>query len=183
MARSLETVITSLEMTARPAMRVPPPLGAVAVLLARDVPVSFFRYLYHEVGNDWHWVDRKRLTDAALADLLARDDRQIFVLYMEGVPAGFAELNWSGLPQTADLSYFGLTAPYLGRKLGPFFLAQILDILWSRGPERVTVETCTLDHPRALSLYQQAGFVVTARREHRVDVPEDLPPPPYRVVP
>ncbi len=179
MARMLETTITCLEMTARPIGRVPPPLGAVAVLLARDIPVSFFRYLYHEVGNAWHWVDRKRLSEEGLGELLADEDLQIFVLYVEGVPAGFAEINWAGLPEVAELRYFGLTDAFMGRRLGPFFLAQAIDIMWSRGPERLTVETCTLDHPRALSLYQKAGFVAVSRKEHRLELPDSPTHPTY----
>ncbi|MEL7173881.1 MAG: N-acetyltransferase, partial [Pseudomonadota bacterium] len=42
-----------------------------------------------------------------------------------------------------------------------------VDTGWQRsGVERMTVNTCTLDHPRALGTYQKAGFV-PIRRETR----------------
>ena len=31
---------------------------------------------------------------------------------------------------------------------------------WAMGPERVTVHTCTLDHPRALANYKARGLTV-----------------------
>ena len=34
---------------------------------------------------------------------------------------------------------------------------------WQRNPRRIWVHTCTYDHPRALGVYQRAGFVVYKR--------------------
>jgi hypothetical protein len=44
-------------------------------------------------------------------------------------------------------------------KLGPFLLNCAIDAAWSGGAKKLTVNTCTLDHPKALGLYQRAGFV------------------------
>jgi len=63
--RRLETVVTFLEMKARPAAIPPPqPKGKIALLRALDPPVHFYRYLYDAIGRDYHWVDRKRMSDA-----------------------------------------------------------------------------------------------------------------------
>jgi hypothetical protein len=35
----------------------------------------------------------------------------------------------------------------------------------SRAAPRLTVNTCTLDHPRALPLYLRMGFEICGRRE------------------
>ena len=35
------------------------------------------------------------------------------------------------------------------------------------GPRRITVDSCTLDHPAALAMYQRAGFV-PYKQEHKV---------------
>ncbi|TIX52655.1 MAG: GNAT family N-acetyltransferase, partial [Mesorhizobium sp.] len=39
---------------------------------------------------------------------------------------------------------------------------------WSHGPRRVTVQTCTLDHPAALPLYQKLGFAPVAQKKEIV---------------
>ena len=69
-------------------------------------------------------------------------------------------------PPAVNLAYFGLMPEYTGRGIGPFFLDQILRQAWTPAPpapqpERMTVNTCNLDHPKALSIYQRAGFQVT----------------------
>ena len=60
---------------------------------------------------------------------------------------------------TCDLAYFGLVPEAVGRGLGSWFLATAVDMGWDHpGVERMTVNTNTLDHPRALGLYQKIGF-------------------------
>jgi len=57
-----------------------------------------------------------------------------------------------------ELSYFGLMEHVLGMGLGKWFLLQALYLAWQNDPKKVTVTTNTLDHPRALQLYQRFGF-------------------------
>jgi len=46
---------------------------------------------------------------------------------------------------------------------------------WRHGPAKLVVDTCSLDHPRALAMYQRAGFVAV-RQEARVELdPRPLP--------
>ena len=54
--------------------------------------------------------------------------------------------------------------------LGSWMLRTAVHMGWDReGTERMTVETCSLDHPRALGLYQRAGFTpVGQQRKTRV---------------
>jgi GNAT superfamily N-acetyltransferase len=83
---------------------------------------------------------------------------EVMVLYAGGVPAGFAELN-RRKADAVDLSYFGMIPDFIGMKLGPFLLNCAIDAAWSGGAKKLTVNTCTLDHPKALGLYQRMGFV------------------------
>ena len=46
-----------------------------------------------------------------------------------------------------------------GLGLGRWFLLQAIEAAWNLNPLKVTVNTCTLDHPAALPLYQKLGFV------------------------
>jgi hypothetical protein len=42
---------------------------------------------------------------------------------------------------------------------------------WSQPISKLLVNTCTLDHPRALPLYQRMGFKPYAREERFVELP------------
>ena len=79
------------------------------------------------------------------------------MLYVEGVPAGYFELDRRE-EGVVDLAYFGLLPPFVGKKLGPYLLYQAVEQAWSYEPEKVTVNTNTMDHPKALPLYQKFGF-------------------------
>ena len=80
------------------------------------------------------------------------------MLYRNGAPAGFGELD-RRQPGEIELAYFGLMPDAIGQGLGVWLLHETIDLAWSYEPERLWLHTCTLDHPRALPLYQRAGFV------------------------
>jgi len=168
--RRLETVVTFLEMKARPAAIPPPqPKGKIALLRALDPPVHFYRYLYDAIGRDYHWVDRKRMSDAELRTTLVEERNELYVLYAEGCPAGMAELDFRDAA-SANIAYFGLIPEYVGRKLGYFFLYHAAMNAWAKPISKLLVNTCTLDHPRALPLYQRLGFVPYSREERFIEL-------------
>lgn len=165
-SEGIPVTITFLEMDAPPHRPAPPtPLVPHAVLRAEKPTVHFYRYLYNTVGARWNWTERRYLSDESLAAIVQDDDVEVMVLYVHGVPAGYAELDFRKLPDRADLAYFGLMPEFIGQKLGPWFLHWAVDELWSRGPHRITVNTCTADHPSALGMYQKIGFTPYERRE------------------
>lgn len=163
--------VTFLEMHARPAMRPPPqPRGKVALLRAENPPVHFYRYLYNTIGEQYLWVDRRKLADEALAEIIQSPQVEIYVLYVEGCPAGLAELEFKP-EKSAQLAYFGLMPDYVGRRLGYYFVYQAVSIAWSRPIPSLLINTCTLDHPRALPLYQRVGFIPYSREERYIEMP------------
>jgi GNAT superfamily N-acetyltransferase len=164
----IETVVTELEMTERPALHVPVPSLRLGVMRAAPIPVHFYRYLYDTVGRTHHWVERKRWDDAKLAARINDAAVTVMVLYAGGVPAGFYELA-ADAPGTVRLALFGIVPDYRGRGLGRYFLAHAIREAWARTPERVRVETCTLDHVAALPLYQKMGFRPIGRRSRVVE--------------
>lgn len=157
----LRKVVTYLEMAARPD-RAPragrPPGERLALLRAERPTVSFYRYLYDAVGAPWLWDERRRLSDRDLAAAIHDPRVEIYVLYKGGVPAGFSEIDRRAA-SSAELLYFGLVPDFIGHGLGPWFLDWSVDAAWAGGPAKLTVNTCTFDHPKALALYQRAGFV------------------------
>src|SRR5215813_12380725 len=169
----LEDVITYLEMLERPeGRRVPAPFDKLALMRAENCTVSFYRYMYDTVGRPWLWFERRLIDDTALSALLANPTIEIFVLYVRGVPAGFFELDVA-LPRETKLCYFGLIPDFIGRRLGPYLLQAAIDQAWSRPIDRFWLHTSTFDHPKALRVYQRAGFVVYARRAVTFDDPRE----------
>lgn len=156
--KTLDTIITWLEMTTQPARRYPLPLGVNAAILHAEKPqLSFYRFLQFQVGYPWNWESRLRMDDETLAAAIQADTTEIYPLYLDGAPAGFFEVNRAD-PAVTDLAYFGLMPHASGRGLGRWFLSRAIEACWANTPQRVTVSTCTLDHPAALSLYQKLGF-------------------------
>ncbi len=178
----LSYVVTYLEMAAPPARPAPPApagprTGNLALMKAEKPSAGYFLYLYRAVGARWQWSDwlaRPR----AEAEAFAGDPQvETFVLYREGAPAGFFMLDFRGRageagagegaerPESCELAYLGLVESAQGLGLGGWLLGTALARAWERPIRRLIVETCTLDHPGALALYQKAGFVPTGRAE------------------
>ena len=167
----IDVVIAYLEMTAPPTRpTVPAPPAKLALLRAENPPVAFYRYLYDNVGEPWFWIDRRKLDDAALAAILADPLVELYVLYVGGVPAGYVELDRRTEPDI-NLAYCGLIPEFTGRGLGPWLLNWAVDAAWRHRPRRLTVDTCTLDHPKALAVYQRAGFVPYRQERKTIDDP------------
>jgi len=61
------------------------------------------------------------------------------------------------------------------RRIGPWLLHQTVELAWAEPIEKLVVNTCTLDHRKALATYQRAGFVPYARAERVVVLPADFP--------
>ena len=170
-ARRIPMTVTFLEMNARPTALPPPqPRGKVALLRCEKPPVHFYRYLYDTIGADYFWVDRKRLTPDKLAEVIQDPLNLLYVLYADGSPAGMAELDLHK-EGVANISYFGLMPEVIGRRLGYFFFYHTCTNAWAHPIQRLTINTCTLDHPRALPLYQRLGFTAYAREERFVELP------------
>ena len=175
--RTVETVVTYLAMPGPPGRLPPQPEGVDLVILRADaVPVHYYRYLYRQVGEPWLWFERAQMTDERLAAKLNRPGVEVHVLHADGVPAGYYELDFTD-PQRTNLVYFGLMPEWTGRGLGPWLLGRAVADAFARGASEATVNTCTLDHPAALDLYQRLGFRIVAREERRLSVPAHIPIP------
>jgi hypothetical protein len=72
---------------------------------------------------------------------------------------------------SANIAYFGLMPEFIGKRLGYFFLYHTCLNAFASPIRRLTINTCTLDHPRALPLYQRIGFTACAREERFVELP------------
>lgn len=164
--KAYKTIVTHLEMTAPlPPCPTPPAFDApFTFTLERNMPIADYRQIYHDVGSAWRWVNRRKLTDRMLAALIHHPDIDIFVLRHNGRAIGYIELNFRKKKE-AEIVFVGVKPDYIGQGLGPKMLTHAMAHIETRAPQRVIIQTCTLDHPAALPLYQNIGFQPYARKK------------------
>ena len=157
---TVEVTITYLEMTARPSYGRPHIFGPkpAALVHAINPPVWYFLSLYDAVGQQYEWRDRHEQDPEELAEFVHDEKVAIYTLLRDGWIHGFFLLDHREA-ETCDIGYFGLVPEAIGQGLGTYLLQTAVHMGWDL-PEidRLTLNTCTLDHPRALSHYQKHGF-------------------------
>jgi ribosomal protein S18 acetylase RimI-like enzyme len=138
---------------------------------ARRCPVSFYRYLYREVGRRYHWVDRLPWSDGQVRAHLDQEALSLWVLHVQGSPAGLFELlrHHDG---SVEIAYFGLLPEFHGRGLGKHLLTEAVTRAWAERPSRVWLHTCTLDDPAALPNYTARGFEAFKQETYLATLPE-----------
>lgn len=138
--------------------------------LISPLSVSAYRHYYARVGLAYHWLDRLLLEEAVLYDQINQTSVDIALICHKGQEIGFTEIVRHS--ETVEILYFGLEAPFIGRGLGKKALYAVVERAWSIFPEAraLILNTCALDHPRALKVYQDCGFelVDTQIEERRV---------------
>lgn len=163
---------TFLEMTRAPG-RTPraPRIDQLSLMRARNPTISFYRYLYNTVGGPCFWYERRQMSDEDLSKIIHDPKVAVYVLYVTGVPAGYVELNYRDEPEV-EIAYFGLMPDFIGQGLGSYLLEWSIEKAWSSNPTRLKLHTCTLDHPRAISVYQRAGFKAYDQEVERIIHPD-----------
>jgi GNAT superfamily N-acetyltransferase len=155
----VEVTVYYLEMLAPSHNSVPAPREGLTVAHVPSPTVPYYRALYTAVGQDYHWLSRRKMPDEALAAILSDPLNELHVLHVDGTPAGFAELD-RRRPHDIELVQFGLLPGFIGQGLGKWFLRWTIDRAWSYAPNRFWLHTCSLDHPAAVPNYTKAGFVL-----------------------
>ena len=173
MGRTVEVTRTYLEMREPSALR-PAYSDDPRIRLERveECPISFFRYLYREVGRDYHWVDRLGMSDAEIAEYLADPGVSIWLLSCSGAPAGYFELK-RHVDGSVEVAYFGLLPEFLRRGYGKHLLTRAVEEAWRLGPSQVWLHTCTLDDPAALPNYLKRGFTPTGEEKYEAELAEE----------
>ena len=139
--------------------------------LVRSCPISFFRYLYREVGRAHHWVDRLAWSDEQVSARLVDANVTLWVMYVDGAPAGYAELERHS-DDSIEIVYFGLLPDFTRRGLGKLMLTAAVERAWEQRASRVWLHTCTLDDPAALPNYVKRGFAPYKEEAYSVEIDE-----------
>ena len=171
---TLELVTTRLELCSKPRHHKVSTIGrSLGLVHAKRLPLHFYRYLYDTVGSPYLWWERRELDDEALAAIVLDPKVEIHLLQVDGVPAGFAELD-RRQPGEVELVYFGLVPEYVGQGLGITFLSKVVELAWQDDEvRRITVHACSTDHPRALLVYQRIGFQPYDELRETIEDPRD----------
>ncbi len=166
--------VTFLRLEPGVAVQAPALPAGDALVRASRPSVGFYRYLYDTVGQSYCWWLRRAAPDVEIAALLADPATVIYVLYRNGEPAGFFELDGRN-GRDVNLGYFGLMPHAIGTGAGPGLLA-VAVALARAGSQNgaVRVNTCTADHPRALPTYLRAGFKPLRSVREIWDIPDRL---------
>lgn len=161
----LRETITYLEMRERPPDRsaARSPKGGIVVRVRRPA-LGFYRRLYRAVGTPWLWKDRLLLNDRELAHIIRDPAVHIHVLFRNGRPVGFMELDCRE-PRDIEVAFCGLVPGHTGKGLGRLLLGRALALAWAMEPDRVWLHTSSHDHPGALDFYRGMGFRVCATEQ------------------
>lgn len=116
------------------------------------------RFLYQLVGEPWSWTDKLEHSDAEWQRYAERDELRTWIAYSQGSIAGYYELE-KRENGDIEIAYFGLTPKFVSKGFGGYFLSHAIESAWAwDGAKRITVNTCSLDHPSALQNYKARGF-------------------------
>jgi ribosomal protein S18 acetylase RimI-like enzyme len=156
-AGHIATVVTYLQMTA-PAVTTPKPLPAGMTLEQETLDLESYRALFRAVGAPWLWTSRLVMKDDTLRAILGSADTELWIMRQDGDLIAFIELDFS-LAIACELTFFGMITTATGQGLGGSMIALAQSRAFARDISAFSVHTCSLDDPRALEFYINAGFV------------------------
>lgn len=158
----LATIVTTLELREPPRPR-PRPVSSLRLVRWPEPVPDTYRALFRRVGAPWLWYSRLALDDTALIAATHRPETQVHAaIDAAGVEVGLLELTHP-TPARCTLDYVGLVPGLTGQGHGGWLMALALHLAWLPEVTLVSVNTCTLDHPRALGFYRHHGFVPVRR--------------------
>jgi GNAT superfamily N-acetyltransferase len=170
-AGQIAAVVTHLEMRARPQLRrehTKP--GEFALRRMAKPALPEYREIYRRVGEEWLWFSRLAMDDETLKTIIHDPAVEVHVLRHRGRDEGILEIDFRKFPE-AEISFLGVVGTLIGKGAGRYLMNRALEIAWNRAPKRVTIHTCTLDHPRALEFYLKTGFAPYSRSVEIADDP------------
>lgn len=156
------TIVTCLEMKAKPAPRPNPPAEGLSVERWPKPTIDDYRALYRRVGEDWLWVSRAVMAEDALKAIIEDPLVEIYTMARDGERLGLLELDFRE-PGQCELAFFGLDQSLIGAGAGRILMNAAIETAWAKPITRFWVHTCHLDHPAALAFYQRSGFTVYKR--------------------
>lgn len=173
--------LQTLERPSAPARPLP---SDVRFERAEGMNPEYARFLYALVGGGWYWTDRLPWSREQWLNEMQTPGTEFWVLYRQGVPAGFVEYvpKVDGAATDVEIMHFGLAKQAIGMGLGRGMLEHAIETGWSLpdrhslpAARRVWLHTCSNDGPAALSNYKARGLEVFDIEEKEEDLPDASP--------
>ncbi len=164
------SIVTHLEMLERPPVRAERSEASWSLSKVDAPDPGWYLALFRRIGEDWLWFSRLQLSDEELRGVLGSPLHETYVFEAQGQGEGLVELDF-GVEGECDVSFFGLTPALVGCGAGRWMMNRAIEIAWSRPIRRLSLHTCTLDHPGALGFYVRSGFVPYRRQVEVADDP------------
>lgn len=153
-----------------------PPDVDVRIVQAEIPSPELHRFLYTAVGGDWFWTERIHWDYERWRAWVERPELEVWVAYVAGTPAGYAELERQE-GGNVEIVHFGLLTRFVGRGIGGHLLTWTIRHAWELGARRVWVHTCSMDGPHALANYRARGMRVFRETVDPKELPEKTPGP------
>ena len=170
-SEKLATVVTSLEMLAKPALQ-PRESKPDWELVKNDKPeAEWYRDLYRRIGEEWLWFSRAIMPEDELTAIICDPKVEIYALNVDGKTEGLLELDFR-TDGECELAFLGVTENIISSGAGKWLMNHAINLAWDRNSiKRLWIHTCTLDHPRALPFYIRTGFTPYQRQLEIADDP------------
>ncbi|MFK8033094.1 MAG: GNAT family N-acetyltransferase [Hyphomicrobiales bacterium] len=154
----IAATVTFLDMEKRPTWLDEASVAPSLELVPKaKIPLSDYRRLFQEIGENWLWTSRLLMSDEELSKIIHGPSTKIYLIELDGEVAGLSELKQVN-PTTVEIAFFGLRPEFTGRKIGRDVMTLTLRIAWKERTRTVCLQTCNFDHPAALGFYQKCGF-------------------------
>ena len=158
----LANVATRLDMLSLPARTLTPFPDDLTLEPSAKSDLIAYRNLFRAVGQDLLWFSRLLMSDEKLLDVLGHPQTDSFTLRRGAAIIGILELSFRDAPE-CELSFFGLVPSEVGNGTGRALIDEAIRRAFTKPISRFWLSTCTLDHPKALAFYRNAGFKPYAR--------------------
>tara|TARA_Y100000590_G_scaffold51625_1_gene54220 strand:+ start:2693 stop:3229 length:537 start_codon:yes stop_codon:yes gene_type:complete len=122
--------------------------------------IELNKFFYKNIGKNHRWTDRLVWDNLKWASYLENKNVQTYILKLNKNLVGYFELIQDIQSNSSEIAYFGILDEYIGKKIGGYFLTEIIKICFKLKSERVWVHTCTFDHKNALNNYLKRGMKI-----------------------
>ena len=118
--------------------------------------------MYQIIGPDYRWGGRNDWSKENWTAFVSKPSLETWLAYQDGNPVGYYEMELMK-DRTIKIHCVGLIKKYIGLGLGAHLLSHCVDRGWQHNPTKITLNTCSHDHPRALPNYlkEDSGWNTT----------------------
>lgn len=131
---------------------------------------EFNRFLYMTVGESCNWYLRRSWSWQQWQENIKQEMIETWVAHQGATPIGYFELE-KQTDGSTKIAYFGLIPQFIGQGLGKALLEDAIKVSWSTTQQRISLHTCTLDHPSALPNYINRGFKIFKEEDFEDMIP------------